>query len=92
MVAGCKWGGVHTEVGSGVLKVIPDIISQWEQEERGDGNHYYTLSKDEKGIGSNAFCLSSVLVFLFLPHVFFLLCLHSNVFLSFRGEKWGEED
>ncbi len=42
-------GGGSTGVGSAVLKVIPDIIPQWEQEERGDDNHYYTLSKDEEG-------------------------------------------
>lgn len=73
--------GVHTGVGSAVLKVIPDIISQWEQEERGEVKHYYTLSKDDKGIGSNAFCLSSVLVFLFpLVCYFFLAFSLSTVF------------
>lgn len=42
-------GGSTAGVWGAALKVIPDIIPQWEREERGDGNHYYTLSKDEEG-------------------------------------------
>lgn len=56
-----------------MLKVIPDIISQWAQEERGEDNHCYTLSKDE--IDFNAFCLSSVLVVLFPPACYFFFNL-----------------
>lgn len=72
--------GVHAGFGCTVLKVIPDIISQWEQEERGDVNHFYTLSKYDKEIGSNAFCLSSVLVSFLLYVSLFLPFLSIHMF------------
>ncbi len=41
-------GGGSSGVWDAALKVIPDITPQCEKE-RGDGNHSYTLSKDEEG-------------------------------------------